>query len=163
MLDGRRSRWLSLLGGLTLLACDGGGEPDAGPPDAGMIPPIELTITSAEASLTIPAEGGGELMAPAGAQYYVLGVTLVSNTIGPLPIGPNALTLRLADDARALANPGATNTVEDGCVSQSVPLGESKSCVAVFAVELDAAEPDTLSWSNGTRTVTAPVPPIVRP
>ncbi len=161
MLDGR-SRSLTLLGLLALSACDGGGAADAGPPDAGVIPPIELAITSAEASLTIPAAAGGALMAPAGAQYYVLGVTLTANTVGPLPIGPNAFTLRLADDARALGNPGATNTVVDGCVSQSLPLGESKSCVVVFAVELDAAEPETLSWSNGTRTLTEPVPPLAR-
>ena len=32
----------------------------------------------------------------------------------------------------------------------------------VFAVELDAAEPETLSWSNGTRTLTEPVPPLAR-
>jgi hypothetical protein len=154
-------RSIPLLIVLALAGCDGGGEPDAGPPDSGFVPPIVLTANSVMAAASVPLAGGGTpLGAGPGNQFYIVDLTLEAREIGPIPIAPNALRLALDGGMSFIADADPTNRTTDGCVSRNIPLGASHMCRAVFLVPEDAAAPDRLSWSDGTRTVGADVPPL---
>lgn len=141
---------------LLLLACDG----EAPVTDAGVSRPVVLTVDAASAAGTVEEATGGVRGASPGNQFYIIDLTIEAREVGPIPVAPNAFTLRLAGGARATASPMVTNLAENGCVSRSLPLGESASCRAVFEVAEDAAAPEQLEWSDGTRTVSAPVPAL---
>lgn len=130
-----------------LFGCDGSAGTDAGPPDAGP-PAIGFEVTDAK---RLPMDS---------TQAYAISITLEANTVGPLGVAANAFMLHLADGTVSIAAADPTNNVMDGCVSQSVALGESTSCVVIFYVAADAADPTTLDWSDGTHSASASVPPI---
>jgi hypothetical protein len=135
-------------------ACDGeGGGTDAGRLDAGA-QPIGLTVLGARYAMVVAG-----MAARGGYHYVILDVTLEARGVGPLAVAPNAFTLVLEDGTRATGQAMATDAIENGCTSRSVPLGSSVSCSVVFEVAQGAAAPRTLVWSDRIRTVSAEVPP----
>ena len=147
-----------VLGVVFAFGCDDGSPgDDAGPPDAAGAE-VVLTVDEAVAQGSIGGVGPRS-----GYQFYILGVTLEARAGSAVPVAPIAFSLRLEDAVRITADAGFTNGVTDGCRSQTVAVGNSVTCNLVFEVLVDAAPPATLTWSDGTRSVSAAVPALPMP
>ena len=138
---------LSVLCALSMLACDGENtEPDTGPPA------IEFV---ANFSTIVPSIG--TLGPRPEHRFFVVNITLTANSEGPLSVAPIAFYVDLDTTMRIDAGPSETETIAEGCRSQTVALGASLSCNVVFELR-DADTPVTITWSDGTRSRSAPVP-----
>jgi hypothetical protein len=149
--------WLAVSMGMlaaAIAACGGGRDlADADGADAD-VEPIGLAVTASRHAMVVAG-----MSARAGYRYLVLDVVVEARRIGPLPVAPNAFEVVLSDGTRRNAQTMATNSIENGCTSRSLPLGSSTECTLVFEVSQSGASPATLVWSDGTRTATAAVPP----